>query len=45
MTTQLTMIRHGHTPWNAMGRYQGYAPIPLSDRGQAQAACLVKALK
>lgn len=27
-----------------MGRYQGYAPIPLSERGQAQAVCLAEAL-
>ncbi len=44
MTTLLTMIRHGHTTWNAQGRYQGNAPIPLSDRGRAQAACLAEAL-
>ena len=42
--TILTLIRHGHTEWNALGRYQGYAPIPLSSRGKAQAACLVGAL-
>lgn len=43
-TTILTLIRHGHTEWNALGRYQGYAPIPLSQRGLAQAACLAAAL-
>ncbi|MFC1960573.1 histidine phosphatase family protein [Chloroflexota bacterium] len=44
MATLLTLIRHGHTVWNALGRYQGYAPIPLSERGQAQAACLAEVL-
>jgi probable phosphoglycerate mutase len=43
-TTTLTLIRHGHTPWNALGRYQGYAPIPLSERGRAQAQCLADAM-
>ncbi len=44
-TTILTLIRHGHTDWNALGRYQGSAPIPLSQRGLAQAARLVDALR
>ncbi len=44
MATQLTLIRHGHTEWNGLGRYQGHAPIPLSARGLAQARCLAGAL-
>lgn len=44
METTLTMIRHGHTPWNALGRYQGNAPIPLSERGMAQAAAVAASL-
>ncbi len=43
-TTLLTLIRHGHTDWNELGRYQGHAPIPLSELGQAQARCLAGAL-
>lgn len=44
MTTRLTLIRHGQTSWNGIGRYQGHAPIPLSERGKAQAKCLAAAL-
>lgn len=40
----LTLIRHGHTAWNGMGRYQGHAPIPLSERGHAQVRHLAGAL-
>lgn len=43
--TILTLIRHGHTDWNALGRYQGSAPIPLSQRGLDQAARLEDALR
>ncbi len=44
MNTRLTLVRHGHTDWNGLGRYQGHAPIPLSERGLAQARCLAEAL-
>ncbi len=30
--------RHGETAWNAEGRYQGQADVPLNDRGLAQAS-------
>ncbi len=44
MSTLLTLVRHGHTEWNALGRYQGHAPIPLSERGHSQARHLAAAL-
>lgn len=34
---ELIVLRHGRTEWNATGRFQGQADIPLDDRGQAQA--------
>ena len=40
MTTTITMIRHGQTPWNAEHRWQGHAPVPLSDLGRKQAEAL-----
>ena len=37
---RILLARHGETPWNAEGRYQGQIDIPLSPLGQAQAAAL-----
>ena len=34
---QLVVLRHGRTAWNASGRFQGQADIPLDTRGVAQA--------
>ena len=34
---QLVVLRHGRTEWNAAGRFQGQADIPLDERGRAQA--------
>lgn len=31
------LVRHGETPWNAARRVQGWAPVPLSERGREQA--------
>lgn len=42
--TILTLVRHGHTEWNGLGRYQGMAPVPLSERGRLQAEYLARAL-
>ncbi|NPV68505.1 MAG: histidine phosphatase family protein [Anaerolineae bacterium] len=42
--TILTLVRHGHTEWNGLGRYQGLAPVPLSERGRLQAEHLAQAL-
>jgi broad specificity phosphatase PhoE len=37
---RLTLIRHGMTEWNTIGRFQGHSDIPLSDEGRCQAALL-----
>ncbi|MBN2471214.1 MAG: histidine phosphatase family protein, partial [Anaerolineae bacterium] len=42
--TTLTLIRHGLTAWNAQGRAQGHAPVPLSEQGHEQARLLARAL-
>ena len=34
---RLILVRHGETAWNAERRYQGHHPIPLNERGRAQA--------
>lgn len=43
--TSVTIVRHGETEWNKIGRYQGFLDSPLSDKGVDQAHCLAKALK
>ena len=35
--TTLYMIRHGETPWNVEGRYQGQLDPPLTEQGRRQA--------
>ena len=37
---RILLARHGETPWNAEGRYQGQEDIPLSAVGFAQASAL-----
>ncbi|AQG97695.1 phosphoglycerate mutase [Burkholderia sp. KK1] len=37
MTTQVLLIRHGETDWNAIKRIQGHIDIPLSAHGLLQA--------
>ena len=37
---RILLARHGETPWNAEGRYQGQIDIPLSPVGEAQATAL-----
>ena len=42
VTTRLLVLRHGHSEWNAQGRWQGQADIALTPEGiqQAQQAAL-----
>lgn len=42
--TRIVAIRHGETAWNAAGRLQGYADIPLNPNGQQQACRMADAL-
>ena len=44
MATRITLIRHGETSWNASGRWQGHAPIPLTEEGRRQAPRLAQHL-
>ncbi|MEN4902330.1 histidine phosphatase family protein [Luteimonas sp. TWI1437] len=37
---RILLARHGETPWNAEGRYQGQEDIPLSPVGERQATLL-----
>ena len=37
---RILLARHGETPWNAEGRYQGQEDIPLSPVGESQARAL-----
>ena len=41
----LYLARHGETPWNADGRWQGHTDVPLSPRGRAQALALAARLR
>ena len=42
---RILLARHGETPWNAEGRYQGQEDIPLSPIGLVQAQALGERLR
>ena len=42
---RILLARHGETPWNAEGRYQGQIDIPLSPVGEGHANALGQRLK
>jgi broad specificity phosphatase PhoE len=42
--TELVLVRHGETDWNAAGRLQGHTDRPLSDHGRDQARRLAQEL-
>lgn len=42
--TRLLLIRHGQTPWNAAGRWQGHADPGLTEAGHRQAETVALAL-
>lgn len=42
--TELLLVRHGETDWNAERRFQGHADTPLNERGRAQALALADEL-
>lgn len=43
--TEMILIRHGETVWNAEGRIQGKGDSPLTERGVAQAKAVAKRLQ
>jgi len=44
VSTRLVLIRHGRTEWNADGRFQGQADVPLDPIGRAQATALAPSI-
>jgi 2,3-bisphosphoglycerate-dependent phosphoglycerate mutase len=43
--TEIILVRHGETHWNAAGRIQGQVDSPLTERGIAQAKAVGKRLQ
>lgn len=42
---RVTVVRHGSTAWNEAGRFQGWADVPLSERGRQEASLLAARLE
>src|SRR5262245_53669131 len=42
--TNILLIRHGETAWNAVRRLQGHIDIALNEEGERQADALARAL-
>ncbi len=42
MAAQVYLARHGQTAYNLEGRFQGQLPVPLDEKGRAQAAELAE---
>lgn len=42
---RLYLARHGRTPWNEVGRFQGRTDVPLDAVGRAQAAELAELMR
>jgi probable phosphoglycerate mutase len=42
--TRLLVVRHGQSEWNAAGRWQGRADVPLNREGMLQAAAAAEVL-
>jgi len=43
--TRLYLARHGRTPWNEVGRFQGRTDVPLDSVGRSQAAALAELMR
>ena len=37
MSTQLILLRHGESEWNAKNLFTGWVDVRLSEKGQAEA--------
>lgn len=42
--TELIVVRHGETEWNATGRQQGHLDVPLNERGRKQSEAIATRL-